>query len=96
MLILVTYDVSTANAEGRRRLRQVARACIAHGVRVQNSVFECLLDAAQFKLLQAQIREIIDQSEDSVRFYELGNQFRNKVIQIGRKRPLEHEEVLMI
>lgn len=59
MLVLITYDVSTVDADGKRRLRQVAKRCVVHGQRVQNSVFECSLDAAQYKLLQAELRQLM-------------------------------------
>ena len=77
MLILITYDVNTTDADGKRRLRQVAKKCVAHGQRVQNSVFECLLDAAQYKLLKAELTALIDEKKDSLRFYELGNRYVN-------------------
>lgn len=96
MLILVTYDVNTSDAEGRRRLRQVAKKCVAHGQRVQNSVFECLLDAAQYKMLKAELSAMIDTQKDSLRFYELGNRYASKVEHIGAKATYEPEGVLMI
>ena len=96
MLVLITYDVSTADSAGKRRLRQVAKKCVAHGQRVQNSVFECNLDAAQYKLLQAQLRQLIDPSQDSLRFYNLGNRYETKVEHIGAKSSYDAEGVLMI
>ena len=96
MLVLITYDVSTTDSAGKRRLGQVAKQCIAHGQRVQNSVFECNLDAAQYKLLQAQLRQLIDPSQDSLRFYNLGNRYENRVEHIGAKASYDAEDVLMI
>lgn len=96
MLVLITYDVSTTDSAGKRRLHQVAKQCIAHGQRVQNSVFECNLDAAQYKLLQAQLRQLIDPSQDSLRFYNLGNHYENRVEHIGAKASYDAEDVLMI
>ncbi len=96
MLILITYDVNTADADGRRRLRQVAKKCVAHGQRVQNSVFECLLDSAQYKLLKAELTALIDVQKDSLRFYELGNRYASKMDHIGAKPAYEPEGVLMI
>lgn len=96
MLILVTYDVNTTDAAGKRRLRQVAKKCVAHGQRVQNSVFECTLDAAQFKKLQADLKELIDPKVDSLRFYTLGNNYQTKVEHIGAKQTYEAEGVLMV
>lgn len=96
MLILITYDVNTTDAEGRRRLRQVAKKCVAHGQRVQNSVFECLLDAAQYKVLKAELTGLIDEKKDSLRFYELGNRYASKVEHVGAKTAYEPEGLLMI
>ena len=73
MLVLITYDVNTEDAAGRRRLRLVARQCVNYGQRVQNSVFECLLDAAQYRLVQSKLLKIADLEKDSLRFYNLGN-----------------------
>ena len=83
MLVLITYDVSTEDAAGKRRLRQVAKKCVAHGQRVQNSVFECSLDASQLRLLQAELTALIDQEKDSLRFYLLGNRYQSKVQHVG-------------
>ena len=96
MLILITYDVNTMDADGKRRLRQVAKKCVAHGQRVQNSVFECLLDAAQYKLLKAELSALIDEKKDSLRFYELGNRYASKVEHVGAREAYEPEGVLMI
>lgn len=96
MLILITYDVNTTDANGKRRLRQVAKQCVMHGQRVQNSVFECLLDAAQYKLLKAELSQLIDPQKDSLRFYELGNRYASKVEHVGAKATYEPEGVLMI
>ena len=94
--MLITYDVSTADPAGKRRLRQVAKRCVAHGQRVQNSVFECNLDAAQYKLLQAQLRQLIDPSQDSLRFYNLGNRYETRIEHVGAKTSYDAEGVLMI
>ena len=76
MMVLITYDVSTETAAGRKRLRQIAKQCVNYGQRVQNSVFECVLDAAQCKLLQHKLLGIMNEKEDSLRFYYLGNQYQ--------------------
>lgn len=89
MLILITYDVNTTTAEGKRRLRTVAKKCVAHGTRVQNSVFECMLDNAQYKLLKHELEQTIDASCDSLRFYTLGNNYQGKVTHIGAKETYE-------
>lgn len=96
MLILITYDVNTTESGGKRRLRQVAKKCTAHGHRVQNSVFECLLDAAQYKQLKAELSALIDQAHDSLRFYELGNHYQTKVDHVGAKPGYDPEGVLML
>lgn len=96
MLVLITYDVNTTDVDGKRRLRQVAKRCVAHGQRVQNSVFECLLDAAQYRLLKAELSQLIDPQKDSLRFYELGNRYESKVEHVGAKTSYEPESVLMI
>lgn len=78
MLVLITYDVNTEDAAGRKRLRQIAKKCVDYGQRVQNSVFECLLDAGQCRRLQAQLLSIMDPEKDSLRFYYLGKAIREK------------------
>lgn len=85
MLVLVCYDVSTTSAAGKKRLRQVARACEKYGLRVQNSVFECQLDSMQYKKLQVELQKIINLDLDSLRFYNLGQNYTNKTIHIGAK-----------
>ena len=96
MLVLVTYDVNTEDANGRARLRKVAKQCVNYGQRVQNSVFECILDPAQCKMLKAILLEIIDQKKDSLRFYYLGNNYKTKVEHFGTKTTYEAEGILMI
>lgn len=96
MLLLVTYDVSTMDADGKRRLRQVAKTCVNYGQRVQNSVFECSVDAAQAKRLKAQLKSLIDLNKDSLRFYELGDAYQKKKEHIGAKSTYEAEGLLMV
>lgn len=72
MMVLITYDVNTETPAGRKRLRKVARECVNHGQRVQNSVFECLVNAAQYAVLKDKLISLIDPSTDSLRFYRLG------------------------
>lgn len=79
MLVLITYDVNTQTAAGRKRLRQIAKQCVNYGQRVQNSVFECLLDPAECRMLQAKLCSIMDAEQDSLRFYYLGNQYKKKI-----------------
>lgn len=88
MLVLITYDVNTETAAGRSRLRKVAKQCVNYGTRVQNSVFECILDNAQSVLLKSILTDIIDEEVDSLRFYYLGNNYKTKVEHIGVDRGL--------
>lgn len=85
MLMLVTYDVATGDAAGRRRLRRVARLCQDFGQRVQYSVFECQVDAAQWTTLRARLLSEIDEKADSLRFYRLGTNWRGRVEHVGAK-----------
>lgn len=96
MLVLVTYDVVTQTAAGRKRLRKVAKICENFGVRVQNSVFECVVDATQFKQLKLQLQDIINVDEDSLRFYQLGNNYKSKVEHIGAKESISVDEVMIL
>ena len=96
MLVLITYDVNTEDAAGRKRLRQIARQCVNYGQRVQNSVFECLLDPAQCKKLQAKLCSIMESEKDSLRFYYLGNNYKNKVDHIGVKESLDMKGPLIL
>ena len=96
MLVLITYDVNTEDAGGRRRLHQIAKQCVNYGQRVQNSVFECLLDAAQCKQLQHKLRTIMDEERDSLRFYYLGNKYETRVEHFGAKPGYAPEGALII
>lgn len=89
MLMLVCYDVSTTTTEGRRRLRRVARACLDFGQRVQNSVFECEVDPAQWTVLRARLLDEVDLAADSLRFYWLGANGRNRVEHKGTKAVID-------
>lgn len=96
MLILITYDVNTEDIAGRKRLRHVAKECVKHGQRVQCSVFECLLDSAQCKILQASLCKIIDMEKDSLRFYYLGKNYKTKVEHFGAKAGYDPEGTLIL
>ncbi len=96
MLVLITYDVSTQNAAGKTRLRKVAKECVNYGQRVQNSVFECILDASQLLLLKNRLKSLINEEEDSLRFYYLGNNYQTKVEHFGSKTTYAPEGTLMI
>ena len=95
MLVLITYDVNTTDTDGKRRLRNVAKLCVAHGQRVQNSVFECSLDAAQLCGLKAELTKLIDEKKDSLRFYNLGDKYKSKVEHIGAKPGFDVKETLI-
>ncbi len=96
MLVLITYDVSTQDGAGKRRLRKVAKECVNYGQRVQNSVFECILDASQALLLKDKLLSIIDETQDSLRLYNLGNNYETKVEHYGAKESYKAEGVLMV
>ena len=96
MLVLITYDVNTSDAEGRKRLRKVAKQCQNYGQRVQNSVFECLIDTAKLKLLRTSLIDIIDAEKDSLRFYFLGTKYQTKIEHVGAKESYEPEGVLIL
>lgn len=97
MLVLVTYDVSTTDSKGQKRLCHVAKICLNYGQRVQNSVFECNVDYSQCKILKAQLLEVIDEKQDSIRFYYLGNNYQNKVEHFGIKESYDMQnDVLML
>ncbi|MPM59990.1 CRISPR-associated endonuclease Cas2 [bioreactor metagenome] len=96
MLVLITYDVNTETKEGQRRLRQVAKQCVNYGQRVQNSVFECSLDAAQLVMLQAKLCALIDYGKDSLRFYLLGNHYENKIQHFGVKAGYDPNDTLIV
>ncbi len=96
MLVLITYDVNTETAAGKSRLRRVAKQCVNYGQRVQNSVFECVMDAAKCREVKAILEELIDQDKDSLRFYYLGNNYKNKVEHIGAKPSFAVTEPLVL
>jgi len=95
LLVLITYDVSTLSSSGQRRLRKVAKICEKYGQRVQNSVFECIIDSTQFSQLKIELSDIIDEKEDSLRFYKLGNNYKSKVEHVGTKESLDLEDPLI-
>ena len=95
MLVLITYDVNTETAAGKARLRKVAKQCVNYGTRVQNSVFECLLDAAKCREVKQILEDIIDKEKDSLRFYYLGDKYKTKVEHIGAKITRKLDEPLI-
>ena len=96
MLVLITYDINTETPLGRKRLRRVAKQCLNYGQRVQNSVFECVVDAAKCCEIHHKLEKIIDINKDSLRFYYLGNNYKNKVLHIGAKVSFDVEGILIV
>lgn len=95
MFVLVTYDVATTTKEGRKRLRQVSKACVSFGQRVQNSVFECQIDPTQFARLRLRLLDLYKPEEDSLRFYFLGSNWRHRVEHHGAKPSVDLEDTLI-
>ncbi|MGI5923811.1 MAG: CRISPR-associated endonuclease Cas2 [Lentisphaeria bacterium] len=96
MMVLVSYDVSTVDAAGRKRLRHVAKTCLNYGIRVQNSVFECNVDQAQWVTLRAKLSDIYDPATDSLRFYFLGDNYQRRIEHLGAKPAIDVEEPIVI
>ena len=96
MMVLITYDVNTEDVNGRKRLRQIAKQCVNYGQRVQNSVFECLVDPVQCKQLQHTLCEIMDPQKDSLRFYYLGDKYKTKIKHFGTKSGYDAEGPLFV
>lgn len=96
MLILITYDVNTETEGGKKRLRKVAKCCLRYGQRVQNSVFECSLDTTQYKIIKAELLNIVDANKDSLRFYNLGKNYQNKIEHYGTRSTYEPEGFLEV
>lgn len=95
ILVLITYDVNTESDGGKKRLRKVAKQCVNYGRRVQNSVFECVMDAAKCRQVKAILEEIIDKEKDSLRFYYLGDNYHKKIEHIGAKPSFNIEAPLI-
>lgn len=96
MLVLITYDVCTEDATGRKRLGKVAKVCVNYGQRVQNSVFECSLDNAQFIIVRSKLRAIMDENRDSLRIYNLGNAYKNRIEHYGVKESYDPGEAMIL
>lgn len=96
MLMLVSYDVSTVDKAGRRRLRRIAKACLNWGVRVQNSVFECNVNPAQWVKLKAELEDIFEPETDSLRYYNLGDKYATRIEHVGAKPALDVEQPLLL
>ena len=96
MLMLITYDINTESADGKRRLREVAKVCMNYGQRVQNSVFECLLDPAKLTKVKHSLETIINPETDSLRFYNLGNRYQERIIHLGAKPTYDPEAPIIL
>jgi len=96
MMVLITYDVAVSSSNGAKRLRHISKQCKNYGQRVQNSVFECVIDNATFIMLKKKLLDIMDKSEDSIRFYILGNNWDMKVEHYGVKESYNPEDVMII
>lgn len=95
-MVLVTYDVNTETAAGKKRLNKVAKQCQNYGQRVQNSVFECVLDPALLKQFKSRLEKLIDVEKDSIRYYYLGDEWRNRVEHIGAKPSIDLEGPIIV
>ena len=96
MMVLITYDVETMTPSGKKRLRRVAKQCVNFGQRVQNSVFECLVDPAQFAELKHRLESIIDLEKDSLRYYMLGDKWESRIKHIGTKSSYNPDDTMII
>ncbi len=96
MMVIVSYDVSTTDDKGRKRLRKIAKECVNYGQRVQNSVFEIDVDYGQFLKVKDKLMKLIDKEKDSLRFYYLGNNWKRRVEHIGAKQTYDPEGALII
>ena len=96
MMVLITYDVSVTTDSGKARLRKVAKQCVNYGQRVQNSVFECLVDPTEFAELRHRLESIIDPETDSLRYYLLGSNWKSRVEHNGAKTGYDPEGMLMV
>ncbi|MGG5341894.1 CRISPR-associated endonuclease Cas2 [Enterococcus sp. AZ192] len=95
MLVLITYDVATSSKNGPKRLRKVAKKCQDYGQRVQNSVFECVVDATELTRLKKELIDLIDEEVDSLRIYRLGNNYQTKIEHVGAKESFDVEAPLI-
>lgn len=96
MMVLITYDVNTTTDGGKKRLRSVAKQCVNYGQRVQNSVFECLLEPAQFAVLKNKLEDIINNEQDSLRYYFLGSNWKKRIDHVGAKKSFDPEGTIIV
>lgn len=95
-MVVISYDVDTTTADGAKRLRKVAKVCESRGCRVQNSVFEVIVDPAQLIELEARLSNVIDSNKDSIRIYRLGSNWKPRITSIGKPLRFEQEDVLIL
>ncbi len=96
MFVVISYDVSTENNAGQRRMRRVAKACMDYGQRVQYSVFECIVDPAQWTFLKQRLINEIDPKKDSLRFYYLGSNWKRRIEHVGAKKSPDQDGPLIV
>ncbi len=96
MMVVISYDVSTKTASGKKRLKKVAETCLNYGIRAQNSVFECVVDPGQWELLKNELLSIYNSSEDSLRFYFLGANWQRRLERHGKEKNLGVEDLLIL
>ncbi|MCD7755727.1 MAG: CRISPR-associated endonuclease Cas2 [Firmicutes bacterium] len=96
MMIVLSYDVDTTDASGARRLRKVAKICESYGCRVQNSVFELILEPAQLVTLKAKLEQVMDGEKDSVRLYRLGSNWKPRIETLGKRLRFEQDDVILL
>lgn len=96
MMVVVSYDVSTKKASGKKRLKKVADTCLNYGIRAQNSVFECVVDPSQWEILKNELLSIYNSEEDSLRFYFLGANWQRRLERYGKEKNLGVEDLLIL
>jgi CRISPR-associated protein Cas2 len=96
MMVIVSYDVSTKKASGKKRLKKVAETCLNFGIRAQNSVFECVVDPSQWEILKNELLSIYDSKEDSLRFYYLGANWQRRMERFGKDKNLRFDDTFIL
>ena len=96
MMVVVSYDVSTKTSSGKKRLRKVAETCLDFGIRAQNSVFECIIDPAQWEILKNELLNIYNEEEDNLRFYYLGSNYKRRIESFGKSKNLDIDDTLIL
>lgn len=96
MMVVISYDVSTKKASGRKRLKKVADTCLNYGIRAQNSVFECVVDPSQWEILKDELLSIYDSNEDNLRFYHLGANWQRRLERYGKDKNLSFDDTLIL